>query len=68
MENEEIIVEIGSHNTLIIDKLFGPLSMSKLRLNIDSKEGEYVIERQRFNNGIESWEVTARINGCTEDL
>ena len=69
MNENEITVEIGSHNTLIIDKLYGPLCMAQLRLTIDSYQGEYIIERLKIDKeGIkEEWDIVARINGCVED-
>lgn len=67
---EDIIdVEIGSHSTVIIEKVFGPLVMTDLRVTIDPLQGEYIIERRKmFPLGDkEEWDVVARISGCVED-
>lgn len=38
-------IEMGSHETLIIDKLYGPTVFAELRITPDASRG-WVIERQ----------------------
>lgn len=60
-------VEMGPSDVLEIDKVFGPLVMTNLRVSIDVERCEWVVERKVIKNGpdgdIESWEVCARIDG-----
>lgn len=44
-------VEIGSMDTVVIDKLFGPTIFADLRITADSDRGCWVIERMWINKG-----------------
>lgn len=44
---EEKTLEIGSNQSVIIDKLFGPTVFAELRITPNVERGEWVIERQR---------------------
>ena len=61
-----VTVNVGSHNTVILNKMFGPLDMHSLEITMDSKLGEWVIRRIRYNfDGTrEIKEDVARISGC----
>lgn len=50
-EKKEIKVEIGSHNSVIIDKLFGPTIFADLRITPDCERG-WVIERKWIKTGM----------------
>lgn len=61
---EEIRVEMGSHQRLTIDKLFGPTAYADLRISCDSDACEWVIERT--GPGRIGWVEVARIPGQLE--
>ena len=48
MEKEIKTIEIGSHNVVILDKMFGPTIFATLRITPDIERG-WVIERQRID-------------------
>lgn len=57
-------LEIGPSDIIEIEKIYGPLVMTDLRISIDINRGEWVIERQIVpNEGEMTWEVCARIDG-----
>lgn len=43
MEKE---IEIGSGDSVVIDKVFGPTVFANLRITADAEQGGWVIERQ----------------------
>jgi len=49
METKE--VEIGSGQSVIIDKLFGPHIFANLRITADTQRGCWVIEREWIASG-----------------
>lgn len=51
MEREPKVIEIGSQDTVIIDKLFGPHIFANLRITADTTRGCWVIERQWASTG-----------------
>jgi len=60
---EEVKVEIGSHQRVVIDKLFGPTIFAELRITPDCERG-WVIERKRIDSGewIEQCVVEAQLD------
>lgn len=59
--NNDIKLEIGSHHTVIIDKLYGPLAACQLKIIIDSSTRDWVILREVIPlNGESTWEEMAR--------
>lgn len=42
---DDILVEVGSHQRVTIDKLYGPAIFAELRITADNRRG-WVIERQ----------------------
>ena len=62
MTLQEIRVEMGTHQRLTIDKLFGPTVYADLRISCDSNACEWVIERE--SRGV--WSEVARIPGQLE--
>ena len=53
MSKETRIVEIGSHERVVIEKVFGPHIFTNLRITPDCERG-WVIERKRIDTG--EWE------------
>ena len=43
---DEIVLEIGSHNRVTIDKLHGPAIFARLRISCDGQAGCWVVERE----------------------
>ncbi len=53
MEHEEVIkytCEVG-YETVVIDKLFGPMIFANLKVRADAESGDWIIERQWIKNG-----------------
>lgn len=62
--SEKKVVEIGTTDVVLIDKLYGPLVMCDLQIHVDSARGEWVISRQVLaRDGTSAWETVARIDG-----
>ena len=59
-------VEMGTHEVLIVDKLYGPLIACCLRIAIRG-DGEWVIEREVGLECDDQWEEMARFD-CQESL
>lgn len=64
-ENDDLIkVEIGLGKIIELEKLFGPLVMTNIRVTIDKQRAEWIIEREIVpKEGAGTWEVCARIDG-----
>ena len=62
MDNKE--VEIGSGQSVTIDKLFGPMIFANLRVTANTERGEWVIEREWIGSGryIEWCSIPAQID------
>jgi hypothetical protein len=60
-----ITTEVGCGQTVVIDKMFGPLIFTCLRVTADFHSGEFVIERQRIDSM--EWLEVARIPGQLEE-
>lgn len=58
---DEIRVEMGSHQRLTIDKLFGPTAFADLRVSCDMNTCEWVIERT--GPARVGWVEVARVPG-----
>ena len=65
----ELTVEVGGQS-VIVDKLFGPLVMQNVRVRVDVEEAEWVFERWQCNpvdaDGNDTggkWVEVARVNG-----
>jgi len=42
----EVLVEIGPEDSVVIDKMYGPMVFTNLRIRPDLERNEWVIERQ----------------------
>jgi hypothetical protein len=60
-----VTVEIGVGETVTIDKCFGPLIFTKVRVRADFQSCEWVVERQRIDCG--EWIEVARIPGQMDE-
>lgn len=60
-----IVAEIGVDQPVIIDKMFGPLIFTELRVTADYRTCEFVIERCRIDSG--EWLEVARIPGQLDE-
>lgn len=60
-EVETFELEIGSHQRVIIDKLYGPMVFAELRITPDTATCQWVIERKRIDSC--EWVEVARIEG-----
>ncbi len=58
------IVEVGSDDSVIIDKIFGPLVFSNLRITAHAESACWIIERQWIKSG--EWLEWVRIPGQFE--
>lgn len=56
--DETVTVNIGANQTIIIDKLFGPLIAETVRIRLDYGPGTWVVER--LNLTTEKWELKAQ--------
>jgi hypothetical protein len=52
------VLQVGSHHTTVIDKLYGPLVGFPIRITIDANAGDWVIEREARG---EEWVEAARV-------
>lgn len=59
------LVECGSDDVILLNKLFGPMGFADLRIKADVSRGGWVIERQRMRDG--AWFEWAFIPGQLED-
>lgn len=61
--SDNVTLTIGSHHTVTLDKLFGPLVCCALRIRVDAHKGEWVIEREVSPLvGDSTWEEVCRID------
>jgi hypothetical protein len=51
LNNKEITVEIGCGDKVTVNKLFGPLIFTNLRITADFESCSWIIERQWIENG-----------------
>jgi hypothetical protein len=54
-------VNIGSSQTVEIDKMYGPLIFASVRVRADASTCEWVVERETINTG--DWYEVVRIPG-----
>ena len=61
-------VEMGSHQVVVVDKLYGPLVACDVRIFVDAQAGEWVIERQHIDaDNARTWSEVARFD-CQESI
>lgn len=71
---KELRVEIGVHQSVVIDKLYGPLVMCDVRVRADFKKCQWVVERQRIREhkdgcaSVEYDEVNDRFPECNCEI
>lgn len=75
-DRREVLVEIGPDESVVIDKMYGPMTFMNLRIRPDIARCEWVIERQTIlpcpdpedpdTVQCEIWVVWARIPGWCE--
>lgn len=51
IDKEKKEVHLGSDETVVLNKLFGPSVFANLRITADTKTMEWVIEREWINTG-----------------
>lgn len=70
---ETLLVEIGSHQAVRIDKLFGPLVAHDLRIWLDVGECEWVVEMEYYLPEVDGeyagsrWQEMARFDAQPDD-
>ena len=70
--DDTIVVPIGSHHSVIINKDYGPLIFTSLRITPDVDSNSWVIEREvsyqdSEGNGFDKWVEWVRIPGWNEE-
>jgi hypothetical protein len=60
-----IVVEVGVGQAVTIDKCFGPLIFTDIRVTADFKSCEWVIERKRIDSG--EWIEVSRVPGQIDE-
>lgn len=61
MDGKEIIVEVGCGDTVIVDKLFGPLIFTDIKVVADFESGCWIISRRWIKTN--KWQEICRIAG-----
>ena len=65
---DEIVVAMGTHQVVRLDKLYGPLVACDLRIFVDGAAGEWVIEREHIDkDNVQTWAEIARFD-CQESI
>lgn len=59
--NKEIIVEVGCEDKVVINKLFGPLIFTDIKIEADYESGCWIIQRKWIKTG--KWQEVCRISG-----
>lgn len=54
-ENEEPELHVGTGESVVIDKMYGPLVMAGLRITADQASCAWIIERQVSESGWQEW-------------
>lgn len=73
-EEKEIIINIGAHQIVVIDKLYGPWTVSSIRARLDFEAAEWVIEQEYCetdedgNDGPRLWKERARFPGWSPEV
>lgn len=62
---EPVRVNISADQPVIVDKMFGPLVFTAIRVTADFKTCEWVVERQTINTG--EWVEAIRIPGQRDE-
>ncbi len=60
IKENEINIEVG-YQSVVIDKMFGPLIFASLRITPDAQSNKWIIERQNINDS--EWVEWVRIPG-----
>lgn len=61
MENKEFIVEVGCGDKVIVDKLFGPLIFTDIKVEADFQSSCWIISRRWIKT--DKWQEICRIPG-----
>ncbi len=59
------VVELGIGQSVTVDKMFGPLIFTNVRVTPDFQSCEWVIERERIDSG--EWLEVARVPGQLDE-
>lgn len=61
MADKEIVVEVGCGDKVIVDKLFGPLIFTDIKVEADFQSGCWIISRRWIKT--HKWQEICRIPG-----